>query len=261
MIRDLSEVVKYRQLLYYFTWRDLRVRYKQTAIGILWVVLQPIALVAIFSLFLSQVGRFSPSGVAYPIFVFAGLVFWNYFASIINAASNSIITNGSVLKKVYFPRLIPPLSTVAVAFVDFTMSFLVFLMMFLVFDSPLNILGFIMLPVLILVATAAAAGLGLLFAAINVKYRDVKHALPFIIQAVFFLTPVIYPLSAVPQQWQWVLFLNPMTGVVHTAKTSFFEGTIGNPSLLIISTLISLFLLFVGFRYFMKSESKFVDMV
>lgn len=261
MISDLSEVVKYRQLLYYFTWRDLRVRYKQTAIGVIWVVLQPIALVAIFSLFLSQVGRFSPDEVAYPIFVFAGLVFWNYFASIINTASNSIIMNGSVLKKVYFPRLIPPLSTVAVAFVDFAMSFLVFLMMFLVFDSPLNTLGFVMLPLLILIATVAATGMGLLFAAVNVKYRDVKHALPFIVQAMFFLTPVIYPLSAVPQQWQWILFLNPMTGVVHTAKTSFFEGTIGNFNLFIVSATISVLLLFVGFRYFMKSESKFVDMV
>ncbi len=261
VLEKFMEIFSYKRLLYYFAWRDIKVRYKQTLFGALWVVLQPLALMTIFSIFLSKIGRGATGNTPYPIYLYAALTFWGYFAAILNTVSASVISSGGLMKKIYFPRIIPALAGALVASVDFIVSFGVFLMLFVVFRTQLNIEGILILPLLIIITVSMSLGVGLIFAALNARYRDVKQALPFIIQAWFFLTPVIYPLSIVPERYQPILFLNPMTGVVVAARDAFFSGGISSWTMLAESLVVALSMLVLGLVYFFKHESTFVDTV
>lgn len=229
--------------------------------GALWVVLQPLALMTIFSVFLSKIGRGATGDVPYPIYLYAGLTFWGYFAAILNTVSASVVSGGALMKKIYFPKIVPALANVLVASVDFLVSFLIFLALFLVFRTPINALGFAIFPILAAVTILMSLGLGLFFAALNVKYRDVKQALPFIIQALFFLTPIIYPLSLVPDRLHKILYLNPMTGVIVTARDAFFTGSIQNWNAVVIGLIVSVVMLIFGGLFFFKHEDTFVDTV
>lgn len=259
-LRDLKELWQYRELLYFFTWRDLKVRYKQTTIGILWAVVQPLVTMVIFSVFFGKLAQIPSDSVPYPIFVYVGLLFWQFFSGALTETSNALITNQSIVTKVYFPRLILPLSSVITKFVDFAIASVILLGLMIFYGYLPNLSGFFIIPLLLVITFMAAIGGGLFLSAINVKYRDVRYALPFFIQILLFLTPVIYPAS-IAGKYSWILALNPMTGVIQSARAALLGTTPINWLLLFISFVACLCVLLVGIVYFKKVERYFADVV
>src|SRR5882724_12637924 len=209
----LAELWAYRELLYFFVWRDVKIRYKQTAIGVLWVVLQPLLTMLVFTLFFGRLAKLPSAGLPYPVFYFAALVPWIYFSSALLATTNVVVDNQRVITKVYFPRLVLPLSTVLSGLVDFAIGFSV-LLVFLIFYRMTPTFAALWLPALILLAIATALGVGLWLAALNALYRDVKYVTPFLVQFWMLASPVAYPTSLVPAKWRWLYGLNPMAGVI-----------------------------------------------
>jgi len=259
-LKDFKEVWQYRELLLFFAWRDLKVRYKQTMIGISWAIFQPFLTMVVFSVFFGKLANIPSDGLPYPIFVFVGLLFWQFFSTALSDASNSLITNQSIVTKVYFPRLILPISTILVKFVDFFIAAIILVGLMIYYQYTPNLLGLLILPLLLLISFLAALGGGLFLASINVKYRDVRYALPFFIQILLFLTPVIYPPS-IAGKYAWLLAFNPMTGVIKSARSALLGGAPINWELLAISGLACLALLVAGFIYFKKTERYFADII
>lgn len=260
---DWRELKEYRELFFYFAWRDVKVRYKQTAIGIVWAVLQPFIQMVVFTLFFNKVAgiQSGTQEVPYAIFSFLGLLFWNYFSQALMRSANSMVDNAGVITKVYFPRIIPPISSTIVSLIDFGFAGLIFVGLMIYFRFPPTTMGLLLLLPAILVTFISASGAGLFLAAINVKYRDVKQALPFVIQTGLFLTPVIYPVASIPEKFQWLLYLNPMTGVINTMRASFLgSGTI-NWGLTSISAIVSVLLFIFGLYYFKGREKEFADII
>ena len=259
-LNDFREIWNYRELLYFFTWRDLKVRYKQTFIGAAWAILQPFITMVVFTVFFGKLAQMPSDGVPYPIFVYVGLLFWQFFSSALSETSNTLIANQSIITKVYFPRLILPLSAVLTKFVDFLIaSFILIGLMFYYGYTP-HLLGFLLIPILLIITFMASVGSGLCLASINVKYRDVRYALPFFIQILLFITPVIYPAS-IAGKYSWVLALNPMTGVIQSARATLLGTTPINCLLLFISFLVCLDILSIGIFYFKKVERYFADIL
>ena len=259
-LNDFREIWNYRELLYFFTWRDLKVRYKQTFIGAAWAILQPFITMVVFTVFFGKLTQMPSDGVPYPIFVYVGLLFWQFFSSALSETSNTLIANQSIITKVYFPRLILPLSAVLTKFVDFLIaSFILIGLMFYYGYTP-HLLGFLLIPILLIITFMASVGSGLCLASINVKYRDVRYALPFFIQILLFITPVIYPAS-IAGKYSWVLALNPMTGVIQSARAALLGTTPINWLLLFISFLVCLAILSIGIFYFKKVERYFADIL
>lgn len=258
---NLPEIWRYRDLLYIFVWRDIKVRYKQTAIGVVWAIFQPLFTMIIFTVFFGRLAQMPSDGVPYPIFVYAGLLLWNYFSSALASASDSLVYNESIVKKVYFPRLILPLSTTVTPAVDFLLALIVLFGLMAYYHFTPHLLGIILLPLLLLISLLSAWGLGTLLASVNVKYRDVRHALPFFIQLMLFLTPVIYPVSMIPAKFQWIIYLNPMAGIIQTARAALLGGGAVDWSILFISFGISLVLVYCGIYYFRKTERFFADIL
>lgn len=256
---NLNEVWQARELLYIFAWRDIKVRYKQTVIGIFWAILQPFLLMVVFSLFFGNFAKIPSNGVPYPVFVFSGLLFWNYFSASLTGSSNSLADNENMIKKIYFPRLILPLSPTITPMIDFALSFLILIGLMIYFHFWPTVLGIVLVPVLLAVSFLSAAGLGFFLSAINVKYRDIRFALPFFIQSLLFVTPVIYPTSLVPARFQWVLSLNPMTGVIETARTALIGQGQLNYGLLGLSTMIAIGFFGFGLFFFRRTERIFAD--
>ncbi len=259
---DWRELWLYRELFYYFAWRDIKVRYKQTALGASWAIVQPFTTMVIFTLLFNKAaGITSGSAVPYAIFSFIGLLFWNYFSSALTRAGNSLVDNQQVITKVYFPRIIPPISSTIVALLDFGFAFIVFLGLMAYFRIIPSWEGvFLLIPALI-ITFVAASGLGLFLAALNVKYRDIKQALPFLIQTGLFLTPVIYPVTAIPERFQWLLYLNPMTGVINAMRSSLLgQGAINWP-LTAISVAVAILLFVIGLSFFKAKEREFADII
>ncbi len=258
---NLNEIWRFRELLYIFVWRDIKVRYKQTALGVAWAIFQPLVTMIIFTLFFGRLAKVPSENIPYPIFVYTGLLFWNYYSTALSNATNSFIENENIIKKIYFPRLILPLSTVATPAIDFIFAFLVLVGLMIFYHYTPNLIGLLAIPFLLLLAFVAVSGLGLFLASVNVKFRDVRYILPFFIQMLLFVTPVIYPVSIVPDRFQWVLYLNPMTAVITMAR-SFLLGTGAiDWSLVGISVLASLFLFTLGLLYFQKTERFFADVI
>jgi lipopolysaccharide transport system permease protein len=255
---NLGELLRYRELFYVLTWRDVKVRYKQTFLGILWAILQPFTLMIIFSVFFGGLAKVPSDNAPYPIFVFSGLLFWNYFAAALTGASNSLADNESILKKIYFPRLFLPLSATITPLVDFLIS-LVILAGLMIYYQFTPTLAIILLPFLIALTFVVASGIGFFLSAINVVYRDIKYILPFFVQILFFLTPVIYPSTLVSPEHRWLLALNPMTGIIEAARS----GVLGNRpidwQLLGISASVGIAFFIAGLLYFRKAESYFAD--
>lgn len=258
---NLKELWLYRELFYIFVWRDIKVRYKQTAIGVLWAILQPFLMMVIFSIFFGRVAKISSGNIPYPIFVFTGLLFWNYFSTSVSSASNSLVEHENMIKKIYFPRLILPFSSALTPLVDFCVAFIVLFGIMAYYQYFPNIVGIILVPLLLLAAFFSASGIGLILSAINVKYRDVRYALPFFIQILLFVTPVIYPTNIVSPQYQWILALNPMTGIIELARASLFSSTAINPLIIMVSAASALTLFLGGIFYFRKTERFFADIV
>lgn len=257
---DLKELWNYRELLYFFSWRDLKVRYKQTAIGILWSVLQPFITMVVFSLFFGKLAGVPSDGVPYPIFVYTGLLFWQFFADALGETSNSLIANKAIITKVYFPRLILPTSSVVTKFVDFVIAAAILVGMMFYYGYAPNLIGLLIVPLLLLLTFMAATGLGLFLAAVNVKYRDVRYALPFFIQLLLFITPVIYPAS-IAGKYSYLLAINPMMGVIQSARAALLGTTPLNWTLIGSSVVGCIVVLIVGLVYFKKTERYFADII
>lgn len=258
--KDFKELWTYRELLYFFTWRDFKVRYKQTLIGVLWAIFQPLMTMVVFSLFFGKLLKVPSDGVPYPIFVYVGLLFWQFFSSALSETSSTLISNQSIITKVYFPRLILPLSAVTTKLVDFAIASIILVGMMFYYDYTPHLTGLFILPILLIITFMAAVGGGLFLAALNVKYRDVRFVLPFFIQILLFLTPVIYPAS-IAGAYSWILAFNPMTGVIQTARASILGATEINWLLLFDSFAVCAVLLVIGVIYFKKVERYFADVL
>jgi len=257
---NLKELWLYRELAFIFAWRDIKVRYKQTALGIVWAILQPVLTVAIFSFFFGKLAKIPSEGIPYPVFAFVGIVFWNYFSISLTGSGNTLIENENIIKKVYFPRLILPISLTLTPLVDLAISLIILAALMVFYGFAPTVYSVLFLPVLIIISFLASAGLGLFLASINLKYRDVRYALPFFIQILMYLTPVIYPSSIVGEKYQWILALNPMTGVIETARSSFLNVSPVNYHLLLISSGIAIALFLFGVFRFKKTEIFFADL-
>ena len=259
-LEDLKELWRYKELLYFFTWRDFKVRYKQTAVGISWAVFQPFMTMIVFSIFFGKFAKMPSDGIPYPIFVYTGLLFWQFFSTALSQTSSSLISNSNIITKVYFPRLILPISGVITKFVDFFIASIILAGMMVYYGYVPNMIGLLILPILLLITFMAATGGGLFLAAINVKYRDVRYILPYFIQIMLFLTPVIYPASMVGK-YSWILAINPMTGVIKAARASLFGNAPINWELLGISFVTVSILFIIGIIFFKKTEAYFADIV
>jgi lipopolysaccharide transport system permease protein len=259
-LNDLRELWTYKELLYFFTWRDLKVRYKQTLIGAAWAILQPFITMVVFTVFFGKLAGIPSDGVPYPIFVYVGLLFWHFFSGALTDTSNVLIGNQSIITKVYFPRLILPISGVITKFVDFLIASLILIGLMFYYGFVPHLSGIWLIPLLLIITFMVSVGSGLFLAAVNVKYRDVRYALPFFIQILLFVTPVIYPAS-IAGSWSWLLALNPMTGVIQSARAALLGTTVLNWQLLGISFLACLFILVAGTIYFKKVERYFADIL
>lgn len=258
---DPREVWAYRELLYFLIWRDVKVRYKQTALGVLWVILQPLLLMLIFTLFFGRLaGIRSDDGVPYALFAYAGLLPWTFFASAANLSGNSLVSSANLITKVYFPRLIVPVAAVGAVLLDLAISFVVLAVLMLFWHVAAGP-SLLMLPVLVVMLTALALGTGTLMAALNVKYRDVRIALPFALQIWFFASPIIYPLTNVPEKWRWVMALNPMTGIVEGFRAALYGRKGFDWAALATSAVITLALVACAALTFKRMEKEFADIV
>ncbi len=257
---DLKETWHFRELLYFLTWKDIKVRYKQTAIGILWAVFQPFITMVVFSVFFGKLVGISSGDVPYPIFVYVGLLFWQFFSSSLTDTSESLNSNRAIITKVYFPRIILPIAGVITKFVDFFIASLVLVILMSYYGYVPNLSGLLILPFLLFISFLASTGGGLLLASINFKYRDVRYILPFFIQILLFLTPVIYPPS-IAGKYSWLLAINPMTGVIKGARAALLSTEPINWTLLGISFLAVSILFIIGIYAFRKTERYFADIV
>lgn len=257
---NLKEIWNYRELFYFFTWRDIKVKYKQTALGFLWAVLQPFLTMIIFTVFFGKMLNVPSDGIPYPIFAYSGLIIWNVFASGLSNAGNSMVSNANIIKKIYFPRLIIPMSAILVALFDFLMAFVVYIGLMLYFDMPFHFVKLIVfIPSSLLLTTITVFGMGSFLAALNVKYRDFRYIIPFLVQSLLFLTPVIYPVSIIPYDWaKYVIAINPMSSAVNLMRGAIIDKPI-EANMLIISCVSAIILFFVGLLYFRKTERYFAD--
>lgn len=260
---ELKEFVHRRELLYFFTWRNFKVRYKQTVIGAGWAVFRPLILMVVFTLAFNRVGSIDSGAenIPYPIFAYAGLMYWSYFSQTVNQVGDSLLSYQNIITKVYFPRLMVPIATTVTGLIDFFFSLIVYLVLALYYGIQPSLLAVLMLGPLLLLTSLTILGIGVFMAALNVKYRDVKQALPFFIQALLFLTPVIYPVERVPDNLQWILFLNPITGVVDTAQATMLGLRDVQWDLLGISVASCLVILAIGLNYFKLREREIDDII
>jgi lipopolysaccharide transport system permease protein len=256
---DLKQLWAYRELLYFLIWRDLKVRYKQTALGAAWAIIQPFFTMIIFTLFFGNLAHVPSDNIPYPVFVYAGLLIWTFFSNAVSNSGNSLVGNQNLLTKVYFPRVIIPTATVGAGLVDFVIAFVILIGMMLYYRVSVT-WTVLLVPAIVLFTTLLSLAVGLWVSALNVKYRDVRFALPFLIQVWMFLSPVIYPSSFVPANWRWLLMLNPLTGLIDNFRAVLFAQTI-NWTSLSVSVGITLALVVYAAYLFKQMERTFADIV
>ena len=255
------DIWRYRDLLYFLSWRDILVRYKQTSIGLAWALLRPLLTLIIFTFVFGHIAKLPSNDVPYSVMVFAGMLPWYFFSSAFVETSNSLLTNSNMISKVYFPRLIIPASTIAVCLVDFAISFSIMLGMMLWFEIVPTI-RLLALPILILVAIATALSLGLWFATLNVKYRDFRYIVPFVAQMGLYISPVGFSSNMVPEAWRLLYYANPMVAVIDGFRWSLLGGdfNIYFPGFF-VSLALTIFLLFSGLSFFRRTEDTFADVI
>jgi len=256
---DWRELWTYRELLYFLTWRDVKVRYKQTMLGAAWAILQPLFMMIVFSLFFGRLAGVDSKGIPYALFALAGLVPWTFFANAVTTSGNSLVGSTNLITKVYFPRVLVPAAAVVAGLVDFVIAFLTLVVAMLYYKVGLTV-NILMLPVLVLLTTLFALAVGMWMSALNVKYRDVRFALPFVIQIWLFVSSVIVPSTALPQKWRWLLALNPMSAIVESYRSALF----GQPfpwQTLGIATVIIAAVLAGSAHSFHKVEKTFADII
>jgi homopolymeric O-antigen transport system permease protein len=256
---DFRELWAYRELLWVLTARDVKVRYKQTVLGAGWAIIQPVMTMIVFSIIFGGFAKMPSEGLPYPIFVYAGLLPWTFFANCLTRAGSSVVGSAHLVSKVYFPRLIIPLSSAGTSVADLAIATAVLLLMMVYFGVgwSLNLLA---APILLLLVIFIALGVGTLISALNVSYRDFGYLTPFLVQLWMFATPVIYPASLVPDKWHWLLYLNPMAGIIEGFRSAF----LGKPFdfvLIIVSFVFAIILFLVGVLYFEKVERRFADII
>jgi lipopolysaccharide transport system permease protein len=256
---NLKDLWSYRELLYFLTWRDVKVRYKQTLLGAAWAIMQPLFTMLIFTLFFGQLANIPSDGIPYPIFAYAGLLPWTFFSNAVTNSSNSLVGSSNLITKVYFPRMIIPGAAVGAGLVDFALAFVVLIGLMFFYHIALT-WHLLIFPLLTAHVAVLALGVGMWMSALNVKYRDIRYALPFIIQLWMFVTPIIYPLSLVPSKWRWVLALNPMTGIIEGYRASLL-GRDMDLSALAISAAMTLGVLVYSAYSFRRMEKTFADIV
>lgn len=256
----INELWQYRELLYFFVWRDIKIRYKQTVIGAAWAVLQPLLAMLVFSLFFGRLAHIPSEGLPYPIFSYSGLLPWMYFASALQNSTNSIVENQRLITKVYFPRLTLPISSVLSGLVDFGISFLMFIAMMIYYGIRPGAAS-LWLPAFLLLAILTAFGVGLWLAALNAIYRDVRYVLPFLVQFWMFASPIVYPSSLVPVKWQWLYGLNPMAGVIEGFRWSLTGRGVPPGPLTFVSIGVVSGVLLGGVVYFQRIETTIADVV
>ncbi|MBX3304828.1 MAG: ABC transporter permease [Nitrospira sp.] len=254
----IREIWIYRELLYFLAWRDLKVRYHQTILGILWAVIKPCSMMIVFSVFFGWLGRIPSDGLPYPIFVFAALLPWQLFAHTLSATSHSLVANQHLITKVYFPRLIIPISSMGIGLIDFGIALLVLFVMLLYYHIPI-IPQILVLPAFMMLGITSALGVGLWASALNIRHRDVGHAIPFVTQLWFFVTPVAYPSSLIPESWRAWYGINPMASVVEGFRWALFGNGVDIALMFIMSLLISSTLLISGLYFFRRTEQTFAD--
>jgi len=253
----LRDIWQHRELLYFLTWRDVKVRYKQTVIGFLWAIIQPFLKMVVFSVIFGSLAKMDSEGFPYPIFLYAGLLPWQFFASAVSRSGESVVGSANLIKKVYFPRLLIPIASVGACLVDFAISFIILIVLMFYYSTIPTLSIFMVLP-LVLATIFTALGVGMFISALNVAYRDFRYVLPFLVQIWMFLTPVIYPTRIIPENWRWLILLNPMAGVVDAYRSailgkSFEWGNLG------ISVGIAVVIFLCGLMYFRKTERYFAD--
>ena len=256
---DFNELWEYRELLYFFTWRDVKLRYKQTGLGIAWAIIQPLFLMVVFSLFFGGLAKIPSDGIPYPLFSLAALLPWTLFAEGMTRSTISMVSNAGIMTKVYFPRLIMPVASIMSPLVDFCVAFgiLILMMAYYGFVPTINI---IFLPLLVIFAMMTSLAVGLWLSALNVKYRDFQYTVPFLIQIWLFASPVVYPASMVPEQFRFLYALNPMSGVIEGFRWALL-GTNPPSTMIFISLVVVIVLLVSGVFYFRRMEQYFADIV
>jgi lipopolysaccharide transport system permease protein len=256
----LDEFWEYRELLYFFVWRDLKIRYKQTVMGVSWAIIQPLLTMAIFSLFFGRFAGMPSDGIPYPIFSYAALVPWTFFANALTLASNSLVSGADMIKKIYFPRLTMPAAMVLAGILDFGLAFIVLLGM-MVFYGIIPTFNIIWLPLLLLLALITSLGVSLWLSAMNVRFRDVRYTIPFLTQAWLFATPIAYPSSLIPEPWRTLYGINPMVGVVEGFRWALLGTDTAPGPIVIFSAVVAVGLLVGGAFYFRRMEKTFADVI
>jgi lipopolysaccharide transport system permease protein len=256
----LGELWEYRELLYFLAWRDIKVRYKEAALGASWAILQPLLTMLIFSLFFGRLAKVPSDGIPYPLFSFTALVPWTFFVMAVQQSSNSVVGSANLISKVYFPRLAIPVATVLAAMVDFGISFVVLLGM-MIYYRRMPTVHALYVPFFVLLAFLASLGVGLWLSALNVKYRDIRYVVPFLLQFWMFASPIVYPTSMLPARWRTLYALNPMVGVVDGMRWSLLGTNTAPGPVIAVSALTTLLFALGGAMYFRKMENRFADIV
>lgn len=256
----LGELYEYRELLYFLTWRDIKIRYKQTILGIGWAVLQPFFSMVVFSLFFGKLAGIPSDGIPYPIFAYVALVPWTFFANGLSQSSASLVSGAEMIRKIYFPRLVIPLSSVFSGVIDFILAFAILLLMML-FYGIVPTTAVIWLPALLLLALVTSLGVGFWLTAMNVQFRDVKYVVPFLIQAWMFATPIAYPSSLIPERWRPLYGLNPMVGVVEGFRWALLGVKTAPGAMIAVSSVVAFVLFVTGAFYFRRMERGFADVI
>jgi lipopolysaccharide transport system permease protein len=257
---DWSALWEYRELGYILIWRDITVRYKQTAIGVAWVILQPLITMMIFTAIFGIMAKMPSDGIWYPVFSLTALLPWTYFSQAVTRAGESVVVNAKIVSKIYFPRLWLPLAMVVSPLVDFALSMVLLFGLLFYAGIPLT-WKVVTLPVFILLAMLTALGLSLFTSAMNAKYRDVGHAIPFVIQIWMYLSPIVYPVSLVPERWRWIYGLNPMAGVIEGFRWALLGRTAPDPIVMVESLVVLVLVIIAGLVYFRQMERQFADII
>lgn len=258
---NLQELWDYRELFYIFAWRDLKIRYKQTLLGVIYVVFQPIVNMVIFTVFFGNLAKIPSENLPYSLFVIIGLVFWYYFSSALTRASNAMVDNQDIITKVYFPKIILPITSLITFLVDLIINTIVMLIYAVILGYIPTVQFLVFFPIAFILTFITAAGLGLLLSALNVKYRDIRNILPFFIQILLFLSPIIYPLTILSQRNKYIMAINPLTSAVDMVRSTFNHTSSIDPIYFIISSISCFSILFVGYWYFKRTERYFADIV
>lgn len=257
---DVADIWRHRELFYAFGWRDVSVRYKQTALGVLWAFVQPVATTIVYAISFGKFAKVPSDGIPYILFVFTGLLFWNLFSGAVSRASSSLTANLHIVQKVYFPRIIVPIAAVIASVVDFIVATAMLAGLMIYYQTAPSILGVILIPVLTLWTVAVAVGFGCFASAINAKYRDVAYLLPLLLQLAVFVSPVIYS-PVMFEDYRWILNLNPMTGIIEVARYTLLGSGVLHIDAVLSSILITITLLIVGVFYFQHTEQTFADVL